>query len=436
MAILFGNTGGRNQSKNLLEFKAGKMQLKGNMVHPDKRKGLVYVHQTDDSLMHFCWKDRTSGVVEDDLIIFPDDVEYKRVAQCTTGRVYVLKFKSTNRKCFFWMQEPKTDKDDEYCQKVNEYLNNPPTPGANRSGGSTPGTLQDLAGEGDLQNLFSAMNQQQFMQLLGGMGGVGGMANLSSLLSSHGLGSQFGGSSGRRSLRRSAQNSASTATTTATTTSATAAAPSSTSVSTTTASVASAAATTTTTTAASSSAATTTTTTTASSKTATTTATTAQPVASASSSQIQLSDLQNILSGINVQPGENQQSSQQAVDLSTAMTSEALQPILSNPEFKQRLQAFLPNTGDDTGASADQLRNTVQSPQFQQAVSMFSAALQSGQLGPLMQQFGLGEEVVTAASQGDLEAFITALQSSQNKGNDTNKDSGKDKDDDEEMSLD
>lgn len=92
------------------------------MVHPDKRKGLLYLYQSEDSLMHFCWKDRhtgklfktllksmltffyETGVVEDDLIIFPDDCEYVRVSQCTTGRVYLLKFKSSNRKLFFWMQ--------------------------------------------------------------------------------------------------------------------------------------------------------------------------------------------------------------------------------------------------------------------------------------------------------------------------------------------
>lgn len=136
---LFGNSATRSQSKNLVECKAGKMSLKGKMVHPDKRKGLLYVHQADDTLMHFCWKDRQTGTVEDDLIIFPGDCEFKRVAQCTTGRVYVLKFMSSSRKFFFWLQEPKTDKDEENCRHINEWLNNPPPPGAQRSGGGTPG---------------------------------------------------------------------------------------------------------------------------------------------------------------------------------------------------------------------------------------------------------------------------------------------------------
>lgn len=174
-AALFGNAASRSQSKNLIEFKAGKMKMEGKMVHPDKRKGLLYVYQSDDSLMHFCWKERTAVAVEEvrrgsgdgpdgpgtkftgqspdgnyaspfragfffqDLIIFPDDCEFKRVEQCTTGRVYVLKFKSTSRKLFYWLQEPKTDKDEENCKKINEILNNPPTAGSSRSGGTTPG---------------------------------------------------------------------------------------------------------------------------------------------------------------------------------------------------------------------------------------------------------------------------------------------------------
>lgn len=54
-----------SSTKYLVEFRAGKMSLKGTTVTPDKRKGLVYIQQTDDSLIHFCWKDRTSGTVED-----------------------------------------------------------------------------------------------------------------------------------------------------------------------------------------------------------------------------------------------------------------------------------------------------------------------------------------------------------------------------------
>ena len=44
---------------------------------------------------------------------------------------------------FFSQQEPKTDKDDSYCRKVNEYLNNPPTPGSGggRGGGNLGKTI-------------------------------------------------------------------------------------------------------------------------------------------------------------------------------------------------------------------------------------------------------------------------------------------------------
>lgn len=58
---------------------------------------------------------------------------------------------------------------------------------------------------------------------------------------------------------------------------------------------------------------------------------------------------------------------------------------------------------------------------------MFSAALQSGQLGPLIQQFELGTEAVEAAQKGDMEAFIAALQ---------NQDKDKKKEGDDGMALD
>ena len=45
------------------------------------------------------------------------------------------------------LKEPKTDKDEEHCRKVNEFLNNPPMPGALGSGGSGSHELSALGGE-------------------------------------------------------------------------------------------------------------------------------------------------------------------------------------------------------------------------------------------------------------------------------------------------
>ncbi|KTF90945.1 hypothetical protein cypCar_00013349 [Cyprinus carpio] len=349
-----------SSSKYLVEFRAGKMTLKGSTVTPDKRKGSVYIQQTDDSLIHFCWKDRTSGTVEDDLIIFPDDCEFKRVNQCTTGRVYVLKFKAGSKRLFFWMQEPKTDKDEEYCRKVNEYLNNPPMPGTLGSGGGGGHELSALGGE-------------------------------------------------EKRWRTSRSQSAA-----ATPSSGSAARLSSTQVPTTPVTPAA---------------------TSTGSPTVTPTTPAAQtpsiPAGPPSSTQpIQLSDLQSILATMNVPamaaegPG---------VDLASVLTPDVMAPILANPEVQQRLLPYLPS-GESLPQSAEEIQNTLTSPQFQQAMSMFSSALASGQLGPLMNQFDLPSEAVDAANKGDVEAFAKAMEGRDGKTDDG--ESKDKKDDDEDMSLD
>ncbi|XP_073992899.1 regulatory particle non-ATPase 13 [Rhodnius prolixus] len=374
---LFGCSASRSSSKNLVEFKAGKMTMKGKMVHPDKRKGLVYIYQSEDSLMHFCWKDRNTGSVEDDLIIFPDDVEFKRVPQCTTGRVYILKFKSSSRKFFFWIQEPKTDKDEDNCRKVNEVLNNPPSLGSQRSGGATP--------DGDLQNLLSNMSQQQLMQLFGGVGQIGGLSSLLGTMSQSSP--RSGGSS----------NSSSSA--------AAAAVSSSPSVGNT--------STTATTTPAASSQQTTPSTPKTPSTPANSGVPTATPQAPAKppSNPIQLRQLQTYLSGLGMQAtGQGSSTPPTGVDLSTSLTAEGLQAVLNNPEFVREVQRHLPPVSANGSSQQDLLRSTLASPQFQQAVSMFSTALQSGQLGPVMSQFDVGPDAVSAANQGNMEEFVRALQ--------------------------
>lgn len=414
--------------KALVSFKAGKMNLDSgtNLVTADKRKGQVTVEQGEhDQLMHFKWKDRTSGNVEDDLIIFPDDIEFRKVKACTTGRVFILKFKSSSRKMFFWMQESKADKDEENCKKVNDYLNNPPAAraggggsgsGSGRGGsgaGGSGGGLLDLSnlGDSELQSLLNNMNQQQLMNLFGGSlggsgGGSGGMGELAALLGQSGRQR----SHARAAAAAAASSSSSTTASSASATRSTPAAPSSTT----------AAATTTTTTTTSS--------TTTPAATASTTAT-----AGGSGANIQLSDLQNILSGLK---GPDQvaaaASGGPSVDLAMGLTAEAMRPLLSNPDFVKRMRELLPAEHRAEDQAAEEISGTVSSPQFQQALSLFSSAFQSAQLAPLVREFDLGDEAVAAATAGDMEAFVKALQKNKSKDGDGDKK----KDEPEDMALD
>ncbi|KAF9547787.1 hypothetical protein EC957_007733 [Mortierella hygrophila] len=111
-------------SKILLQFKAGRCFRDGttNTVKPDATKGLVYMEE-EDGLLHFFWKNRTTNSVEDDLILFPGDAELLKVDECTTGRVLVLKFKSSSQKLFFWLQESNSDRDQIVLQQANTLIN-------------------------------------------------------------------------------------------------------------------------------------------------------------------------------------------------------------------------------------------------------------------------------------------------------------------------
>jgi len=397
-SALFG-TGGSSRSKNLIEFKAGKMSLKGKMVHPDKRKGLVYVYQSDDSLMHFCWKDRQSGIVEDDLMIFPDDIETRKVAQCTTGRVFLMRFKSTNKKFFFWMQEPESekDKDDKLWKKLNDYLNNPPAPGSNSSsasigdrGSAAAGLASafsgaDFGGLGgsDLQSLLGSMSEQQLQMFLGGLMPVNSSpssnrSGSSSLSSNQTSRVQSTTPASRAEPSSSTSNTAAAVSATTTTQNTVSATP-------------------------------------AASKPTEVKEEPASPAGAGSSQKIQFSDLQSILG--NLASTSNERSE---LDLSELVSLDVMAPILANKSIQEKLIQYLPDS-EILPKNEQELRTTLTTPQFKKAMSSFGAALQSGQLGPLMKQFDLPESVTLAAAQGNLEAFAKAMEAfskSKKPGND------------------
>ena len=54
MTSLFPNesVGGRSSSRYDIEFRAGRMHREGNLVKPDVRKGLVYIHKAVRTLIN------------------------------------------------------------------------------------------------------------------------------------------------------------------------------------------------------------------------------------------------------------------------------------------------------------------------------------------------------------------------------------------------
>ncbi|KAK3017890.1 hypothetical protein RJ639_004694 [Escallonia herrerae] len=108
----------------LVEFRAGKMLMEGKRVLPDSRKGLFRIGKGEEGLLHFQWLDRSNNVVEDDQILFPEEAIFEKVNQ-SSGRVYILKFNTDDRKFFFWMQEPTAENDSQLCDSVNFFINQP-----------------------------------------------------------------------------------------------------------------------------------------------------------------------------------------------------------------------------------------------------------------------------------------------------------------------
>lgn len=158
-----------------------------------------------------------------------------------------------------------------------------------------------------------------------------------------------------------------------------------------------------------------------------------------------LSELQSFLSGL--QTGEGAAGGSGAanrnggasIDLSTAINSEVVDKIAADAARAEALLAHLP-TFESGETPKKQLKDTISSPQFQQALSMFSTALQSGQLGPVVSQFELNSDAVAAANTGDLEQFVKALEKSAEKSADksaaTKKKDEKEKDEETPMEED
>jgi len=89
-------------SRTMMAFKAGRAFRRPgtNFVDPSPVKGAIVLCRDESLLVHFMWKDRTTGEVGEDLILFPEDAKFEKVSQSSWGRTYVLKFESSDQKHF------------------------------------------------------------------------------------------------------------------------------------------------------------------------------------------------------------------------------------------------------------------------------------------------------------------------------------------------
>ncbi|ORX49141.1 adhesion regulating molecule [Hesseltinella vesiculosa] len=337
--------------RHLVQFNAGKCIREGNLVKPDLRKGMIYMDQGEDQLMHFYWKERNSSEPEDNLIIFPDEAELVHVPECTTGRVIVLKFKTSSERWFYWMQHKKDDEDEELIKRVNTLIDNPSS------------AMDDGAMDIDPQNI-----EMELMQRLMGSASDGSLTEES-------LMELFSQARGHASRGQEEATETDDNTTTATV------APSVTDTVTTVADV-------------------TAQTPEKSQEAAVSTADTPKQSEQGASSAVsaeQYQQLQSILDSM-----QQQQQGRSSVQLNDVLNTQVLSALLDDPAVCSSLYPHLPDQTEHTPA---QLRQVVLSPQFQQALHGFTSALQSGQLGPLIQQFGLD-----ASSGLSPEAFLRGIE--------------------------
>ncbi|VDC04489.1 unnamed protein product [Peniophora sp. CBMAI 1063] len=110
----------------VLAFKAGRAFRRGdtNFVDASPEKGALLIEREED-MIHLVWKNRETGSADEDLLLFPGDATFIPVPQAPGGRVYVLKFESSEARHFFYMQDGSTARDEEFAHNVNSLIQDP-----------------------------------------------------------------------------------------------------------------------------------------------------------------------------------------------------------------------------------------------------------------------------------------------------------------------
>ncbi|WVQ79366.1 hypothetical protein IAT38_001463 [Cryptococcus sp. DSM 104549] len=174
-------------------------------VDSNPEKGLIEL-KVEDDLVHLWWKSRVDNRLEDELIVFPGEATFEKVAQDPTGRTHVLKFSSSNQKYFFWFQRLSKEGDLRAQVDINALIqdssyrpgtaplpaqeeNWPPTPGAPRLSNPEPAPASAAAEAGSSGMDVDPSSREDMARLLvqwaqsGALGQVEDDARLTDVLS-------------------------------------------------------------------------------------------------------------------------------------------------------------------------------------------------------------------------------------------------------------
>ncbi|KAI9205934.1 proteasome complex subunit Rpn13 ubiquitin receptor-domain-containing protein [Polychytrium aggregatum] len=111
-----------------------------------------------------------------------------------------------------------------------------------------------------------------------------------------------------------------------------------------------------------------------------------------------LEQLRSILAGIPSGPG---QAEIKDINLAAVLTADNVSPLLNDAAVCERLSKNLPASD----ASATGIRETLQSPQFRHSLRSLTKAIQSGQLGPMLREFGIDDSKPIFTVEALLKAF-------------------------------
>lgn len=104
----------------VLDFPAGYALYDSSSKNVTPRPGtghIVVSKDSDDPYYYFTWEPRDGFTPTEEisarepLLLIPGDASWVHINKCTSGRVFALKFESSDKREFFWMQTKNDSKD-------------------------------------------------------------------------------------------------------------------------------------------------------------------------------------------------------------------------------------------------------------------------------------------------------------------------------------